>query len=72
MPSKRPSQGVQSACRKGARAVAVITKKFKYPPLHPEAQMNILMAWCELTRGRPSLNRKFILDQLWAMAAGLA
>ena len=46
--------------------------KFQYSPLHPETQHQLLLAYMMFTRGRPYLKRKFILDQLWAMAAGLA
>ena len=45
--------------------------RLQYPPLHPETQHQILLAYAIFTRGRPYLKRKEILDQLWAMAAGL-
>jgi hypothetical protein len=45
--------------------------KWQYPPLHPEAQINILVAYKEISSWHRSLGSKGVLDQLWAMAAGL-
>ena len=45
--------------------------KYDHPALHSEAQMTMLLAYAAMAMGRKSLKCRGVLDQLWAMVAGL-
>lgn len=45
--------------------------EYQYSALHPIVQVNVLLAYEVFTRGRKELKHIGVLDQLWAMAAGL-
>jgi len=50
----------------------MIPKLSQYPPLHPEAQWAVMLAYGALIRRDDRLAFRGVLDALWAEAAGLS